>query len=714
MNKTTDVNLKQTQKQIQTKVEQFVINMDLWKVKKRYALSLSISVLSPKQRKTLFNKFLTKEAVDRSSLNEYDLEEIYSEDIDDIARQLFRLFCKEGNMFRSYKREFAKVCNKEIRIDSEFVNLKPLSETYGLSKLEKRIISFFCCVSFEKNLEQFMDELEWLDTVKYLAKALRVNTGRILSAIDPSSTLMKSNVLEKGRRSGIEMDFDLANYIVGFTQVNSGIEDMYEVDDDCYPLDSYDLKDIEKTVMLGLIKKQTGSNILFRGEPGTGKTELAKTLSQHAKGKAYMMDSLSTCKPSMRLFTILRNIHLLKKGDLIIIDEAESILGELSDFRSSIDKGQINGFLDSVKEQNVIWIVNYLDNLDKSTIRRFDYNLAFGKPTDKQRKRTWENAISEFNLSGMVSKPEVDVLYKSYPLDFGSITSALMRYKSIVGERERNFKIGILIELLNSSMSLSNKKANSGNSLVPLSDNYDISILNTDCSIDQAVASVQSFYELEEKGDAGIKFLLHGLPGTGKTEFAKYMSATAERPLIVKNMSDLLDKYVGETEKHIAQSFKEAKDSNAILLLDEADGLFSKRVNARASWEVNQTNELLSQVENYPGVLICATNLLQNIDGAAIRRFQWKIKFSPLKPDKRLVLFNQYFPKLADNLSSIDEGKIKRLDGLTPGMLNIVKQKYIYLKDIQSATVILDELMREVSYQRETIDQKEFQIGFCG
>jgi SpoVK/Ycf46/Vps4 family AAA+-type ATPase len=473
-------------------------------------------------------------------------------------------------------------------------------------------------------------------------------------------------------------------------------------------------EDIEKTVMLGLIKKQTGSNILFRGEPGTGKTELAKTLSQHAKGKAYMMDSLSTCKPSMRLFTILRNIHLLKKGDLIIIDEAESILGELSDFRSSIDKGQINGFLDSVKEQNVIWIVNYLDNLDKSTIRRFDYNLAFGKPTDKQRKRTWENAISEFNLSGMVSKPEVDVLYKSYPLDFGSITSALMRYKSIVGERERNFKIGILIELLNSSMSLSNKKANSGNSLVPLSDNYDISILNTDCSIDQAVASVQSFYELEEKGDAGIKFLLHGLPGTGKTEFAKYMSATAERPLIVKNMSDLLDKYVGETEKHIAQSFKEAKDSNAILLLDEADGLFSKRVNARASWEVNQTNELLSQVENYPGVLICATNLLQNIDGAAIRRFQWKIKFSPLKPDKRLVLFNQYFPKLADNLSSIDEGKIKRLDGLTPGMLNIVKQKYIYLKDIQSATVILDELMREVSYQRETIDQKEFQIGFCG
>ena len=97
--------------------------------------------------------------------------------------------------------------------------------------------------------------------------------------------------------------------------------------------------------------------------------------------------------------------------------------------------------------------------------------------------------------------------------------------------------------------------------------------------------------------------------------------------VVVKMCSDLLNMYVGGTEKLIKQAFEQAEAENAILFLDEIDGLLQNRERAHQTWEVTQVNELLHRMENFNGVLIGATNFSANLDQAVLRRFTFKLEF---------------------------------------------------------------------------------------
>jgi SpoVK/Ycf46/Vps4 family AAA+-type ATPase len=110
--------------------------------------------------------------------------------------------------------------------------------------------------------------------------------------------------------------------------------------------------------------------------------------------------------------------------------------------------------------------------------------------------------------------------------------------------------------------------------------------------------------------------------------------------------------WVGGTEKAIAEAFAQAEDSDAILLLDEADSLFLNREHSQHSWERSQTNELLTQMEAYSGVLICCTNLLKNLDSAVLRRFTFKVAFRPLTEEGHIALFKRYFPSASLSLEA--------------------------------------------------------------
>ena len=146
---------------------------------------------------------------------------------------------------------------------------------------------------------------------------------------------------------------------------------------------------------------------------------------------------------------------------------------------------------------------------------------------------------------------------------------------------------------------------------------------------------------LREYGDG--RLCLYGPPGTGKTEFGHYLARQLDKPLLIKRASDLISKYVGETEINIAQMFYEATYDKAVLLLDEADSFLRDRREARQSWEVTQVNELLTQMERYEGVFVCSTNLMESLDAASLRRFDLKIKFDFLKQEQSWDLFQSIF-----------------------------------------------------------------------
>jgi len=120
---------------------------------------------------------------------------------------------------------------------------------------------------------------------------------------------------------------------------------------------------------------------------------------------------------------------------------------------------------------------------------------------------------------------------------------------------------------------------------------------------------------------------LYGLPGTGKTQFAEHLALELGKPILIKRASELFDKYLGESEKRIAEAFDQAEEDGAILLLDEADSFLRDRSRSMHSWEVTTVNELLQRMERFEDIFICTTNLYAQVDVAALRRFTFKLEF---------------------------------------------------------------------------------------
>jgi len=146
----------------------------------------------------------------------------------------------------------------------------------------------------------------------------------------------------------------------------------------------------------------------------------------------------------------------------------------------------------------------------------------------------------------------------------------------------------------------------------------------------------------------GITALFDGEPGTGKTLTAQIIASELRLPLYRINMAQVVDKYVGETEKHIERIFAAAHAVNAVLLFDEADALFARRVKVDTAMDrfANlQTNTLLQEMESYDGVVLLTSNLEGNIDPAFQRRIQFRVSFPVPDARDRARLWRKLLPE---------------------------------------------------------------------
>lgn len=162
--------------------------------------------------------------------------------------------------------------------------------------------------------------------------------------------------------------------------------------------------------------------------------------------------------------------------------------------------------------------------------------------------------------------------------------------------------------------------------------------------------------------------LLTGPPGTGKTAFAHHLARAFDRPLLVKRASDLLSRWVGETQAQIADAFAEARRREAVLLFDEADSLLLDRSTARTSWDVGQVNELLTWLDLHPLPVIAATNHEAALDPATLRRFVFKLRLKPLGTERTIAAFQRFFGEPAPAC-------VRTVEGLTPGDFAVVARQ---------------------------------------
>ncbi len=555
----------------------------------------------------------------------------------------------------------------------------------------------------------------------------------IRKVLSNEGPLMKYGILDK--------DFDIGRHVVEYIEglSNEPLSSQFfkKFSGEAVPIEYHlTMKKHIDTIARLIRNREAGEcvNILLYGLAGTGKTEFCRSLGRHLGMDLYDINKIENddrpaSGPRFR-FSALRvcqNAVNLDKS-VIVIDEADEMLNGsagaqlfslLKISSRNTDKELINEFLDSGVGV-YFWITNHFIGMEESTRRRFDYSIEFKKFTLAQRRQLWQTCIAKHRLGDHFSSDEMALLAKKYEINAGGIDLALRNYRRMTKDSSEipatEPKLEILGTILLPHMSLTGGKASSGTN-DPVAE-YSLDGLNIKGSqpISKTIEIMRSFsMELDENPSKSrarnMNLLLYGPPGTGKTEFAKFAAAELARPLISKKGSDLLSMWVGGTEQLIRDAFREAESEGGILFIDEADGLLAERSGAQRNWQVTQVNEFLADMEEFRGILICATNFKKNMDSASIRRFNLKIEFDYLDSDGKAIFFDRILKPLAEKpLSDAEKNELAKIDLLTPGDFKVVRQKNIFLpKEEISNRMLIDALRDEVAAKNGV---KTTKIGF--
>ncbi len=207
----------------------------------------------------------------------------------------------------------------------------------------------------------------------------------------------------------------------------------------------------------------------------------------------------------------------------------------------------------------------------------------------------------------------------------------------------------------------------------------------------------------------GYKALFYGPPGTGKTLTAALLGKTLNQPVYRIDLSQVVSKYIGETEKNLERIFQTAESQDWILFFDEADALFGKRTQVSSSNDRHanmETGYLLQRIEACSNLVILASNLKDNIDEAFLRRFQSIILFDNPGPNERLKLWQQGFSKKAD-LSDIDCGQLAQQYELSGAEINNVI-RYASLMALEHHDGKINQLDVVTAIRREKYKSGQF------
>ena len=184
-------------------------------------------------------------------------------------------------------------------------------------------------------------------------------------------------------------------------------------------------------------------------------------------------------------------------------------------------------------------------------------------------------------------------------------------------------------------------------------------------------------WEMDKRLKAGYRVLFHGPAGTGKTLTASLLGKYTNKPVYRIDLSTVVSKYIGETEKNLSNLFNKAEHKDWILFFDEADAIFGKRTNVRDAHDKYANQEvsyLLQRIESHSGLIILASNFRDNIDEAFTRRFQSIVTFELPGVKERMLIWKKNIPKKLNISNEIDWEEIAKKYELTgSNILNIIQ-----------------------------------------
>ena len=647
---------------------------------------------------------------DENDLKAIDLTEELCEDLN--KNSLFKLLKKTKKKFDQKNIEITSATEK---------NLRWLQRLVGLTDVEMAILLFSICISTYSPLDSIANDIGNLTrsgAIKVLAIILHIPHDDILNALSQKGGLLNSGLLKINKDSNTDLE--------SLLEIPDGISEILSVDENerhnlfnqffyqsnrsslklkDYPHVKKDITLVKQYLSTAIKKKKKGVNILLYGSPGTGKTELVGALVKSLSTALYnisISDIDGDDLPSSGRISAYQMAQrvLAKQGDSILLfDEIEDIFPTNSFFdrQPKLGKAWFNNLL----ETNAIptfWLSNSIGQIDNAYIRRFDYVLELKSPPKSVRKDILKKSLGELDISTVW----IEQMSKDKRLVPGIISRAAKVVANLSASSGVSVEDNLEHVLSNTLRAMGNRveKVNLKKGML----DYQLDALNPSHDIYQLVEGLKSVQ--------GARLCLYGPPGTGKTAFGHYISTALDKPLIVKRASDILSPYVGVAEMNMAAMFEEARDDDAVLLLDEADSFLQDRTTLKQSWEITQVNELLTQMEAFEGLFVCSTNLMDKLDAAVLRRFDFKIKLNYLQLEQTWKLFCNTlgWSKKRSTQNSSWQQRLSAYNNLTPGdFANVLRQHRLSSRKL-TADDLMSGLEKESTFKLASNHSKE--IGF--
>ena len=405
----------------------------------------------------------------------------------------------------------------------------------------------------------------------------------------------------------------------------------------------------EKEAMnLYKVCKVSMQNIYFviNGEKGIGKKTLVKRTAS-ILAKALIIVDIDKCLNSESNFsdiitTVLRQVRLM--NGMVCFDGIELIKNR---------KRRLEFILKMAKNysKNSFFISNEKIDLQ---LENFDQNIVWIKYpiknlNNEQILKIWQSKLKNKNLEieKLINLNEIAGTFRLTPGQINSASNLIFSEKILNGKITKKIIFNSIQKTVQANFGENAHLIKTENTwddlIIPEQDKQ---IIIDICKQQKIKNIVFEKWKLEKRINygRGLSFLFSGPPGTGKTMAAGIIANEMGLELYRADLSRVVSKYIGETEKNLSNLFDEAEKSNSILLFDETDALFSQRTSVKDAKDRGANLEisyLLQRIENHSGICIMTTNYIENIDKAFFRRISYVFHFpKPNKKDRKKIWEN--------------------------------------------------------------------------